>query len=101
MKDTKKYDESRQLHKEGSLRENKVELKGNVEVHSISPMSEEGRNDVNKYSNDLLEQVLSRDNINKAYKRVKENKGSHGIDGLTVDELLQHLKEHLQRHQEI
>ncbi|SUY47039.1 Reverse transcriptase/maturase [Clostridium putrefaciens] len=94
MKDTKKYDESRQLHKEDSLRENKVELKGNVEVHSISHMSEEGRNDVNRYGNDLLEQVLSRDNMNKAYKRVKANKRSHGIDGLTVDELLQHLKEH-------
>ncbi|MBU3161846.1 group II intron reverse transcriptase/maturase [Clostridium frigoris] len=94
MKDTKKYDESRQLHKEGSLRENKVELKGNVEVHSISPMSEEGRNDVNRYGNELLEQILSKDNMNKAYKRVKANKGSHGIDGLTVDELLQHLKEH-------
>ena len=94
MKDTKKYDESRQLHKEGSLRENRVELKDNVEVHSISPMSEEGRNGVNEYSNDLLEQILSRDNMNKAYKRVKANKGSHGIDGLTVDELLHHLKEH-------
>jgi len=94
LKDTKKYDESRQLHKEGSLRENRVELKVNVEVHSISPMSEEGRNGVNEYGNDLLEQILSRDNMNKAYKRVKANKGSHGIDGVTVDELLQHLKEH-------
>ncbi|MBU3161668.1 hypothetical protein KPL37_18395 [Clostridium frigoris] len=57
-------------------------------------MSEEGRNDVNRYGNDLLEQVLSRDTINKAYKRVKANKGSHGIDGLIVDELLDYLKEH-------
>lgn len=94
MKDTKKYDKSRQLHKEGFLQENRVELKGNVEVHSISSMSEEGRDDVNKCSNDLLEQILSKDNMNKAYKRVKANKGSHGIDGMTVDELLQHLKEH-------
>ncbi|MCA1076549.1 group II intron reverse transcriptase/maturase, partial [Clostridium bowmanii] len=58
------------------------------------PMSEEGRNGANRYGNDLLEQVLSKDNMNKAYKRVKANKGSHGIDGLTIDELLQHLKEH-------
>ncbi|MBW9147360.1 group II intron reverse transcriptase/maturase, partial [Clostridium sp. CM027] len=94
MKDTRKYDKSRQLHKEGSLRENRVELEGNVEVHSISSMSEEGRNDVNEYDNGLLEQILSRDNMNKAYKRVKANKGSHGIDGLTVDELLHYLKEH-------
>jgi RNA-directed DNA polymerase len=57
-------------------------------------MSKEERNDVNEYSNDLLEQILSKDNMNNAYKRVKANKGSHGIDGMTVDELLQHLKQH-------
>lgn len=94
MKDTKKYDESRQLHKEGYLHKNRVELKDNVEAHSISSMSDKGRNDVNEYGSDLLEQILSRDNMNSAYKRVKANKGSHGVDGMTVDELLQYLKEH-------
>lgn len=94
MKDTKKYDKSRQLHREGYLQENRVELKGNVEVHSISSMPKEGRNDGNEYGNELLEQILSRDNMNNAYKRVKANKGSHGIDGMTVDELLQYLKEY-------
>lgn len=94
MKDTKKYDESRQLYKEGYLHKNRVELKDNVEAHSISSMSDKGRNNVNEYGNDLLERILSRDNMNSAYKRVKANKGSHGIDGMTVDELLQYLKEH-------
>lgn len=94
MKDTKKYDESRQLHKEGYLHKNRVELKDNVEAHSISSMSDKGRNNVNECGNDLLERILSRDNMNSAYKRVKANKGSHGIDGMTVDELLQYLKEH-------
>lgn len=94
MKDTKKYDKSRQLHKEGYLQKNRVELKGNVEVQSISSMSKEGRNSVNEYGSDLLERILSKDNMNNAYKRVKANKGSHGIDGMTVDELLQYLKEH-------
>ncbi|WP_274381481.1 reverse transcriptase domain-containing protein, partial [Paenibacillus mesophilus] len=36
---------------------------------------------------------MSRDNMNEAFKRVKANKGSHGIDGMGVDELLQYLKE--------
>ena len=94
MKDTKKYDKSRQLHKEGYLQKNRVELKGIVEVQSISSMSKEGRNSVNEYGSDLLERILSKDNMNNAYKRVKANKGSHGIDGMTVDELLQYLKEH-------
>jgi RNA-directed DNA polymerase len=94
LKDTKKYDKSRQLHKEGYLQKNRVELKGIVEVQSISSMSKEGRNGVDGYGSNLLEQILSRDNMNNAYKRVRANKGSHGIDGMTVDELLQYLKEH-------
>ena len=94
MKDTKNYGKSRQLHKKGYLHGNRVELKSNVEVHSNSSMSNKGRNNVNEYSSDLLERILSRDNLNIAYKRVKANKGSHGIDGMTLDELLQYLKEH-------
>ena len=43
---------------------------------------------------DLLEQILSRDNLNRAYKRVKANKGASGVDGMTVDEALPWLKEH-------
>lgn len=37
---------------------------------------------------------LSRDNLNLAYKRVKANKGSHGVDGMKIDELLSFLKQH-------
>lgn len=32
--------------------------------------------------------------LNLAYKRVKANKGSHGVDGMKVDELLSFLKQH-------
>lgn len=42
----------------------------------------------------LLGKILHRDNLNKAYKRVKKNKGSHGVDGMKVDELLPFLKQH-------
>ena len=30
---------------------------------------------------ELLERILSRDNLNRAYRRVKANKGAPGIDG--------------------
>lgn len=43
---------------------------------------------------DLLERILDRDNLNRAYKRVKANHGAPGIDGMTVDEALPWLKEH-------
>jgi len=41
----------------------------------------------------LMERVVSRPNVMAAYKRVKENKGSPGMDGLTVEDLLTWLKE--------
>ena len=93
MKDTKKCVESRQLHKEDYLQENRVELEGNVGVRSISSTSDKEENDGNGYAKGLLEEILDRDNMNRAYKRVKSNKGKHGIDGMTVDELLPFLKE--------
>ena len=43
---------------------------------------------------DLLERILSRENLNRAYKRVKANKGAPGIDGMTVGEALPWLREH-------
>ncbi len=38
--------------------------------------------------------ILSPMNLNKAYKKVKSNKGSGGVDGLSVDDLLPYLLEH-------
>lgn len=44
----------------------------------------------------LLEAILYKDNFNRAYKRVKANKGAPGIDGMTIEEALSYLKEHQQ-----
>ena len=41
----------------------------------------------------LLEAILDRNNLNKAYLKVKKNGGSAGIDGMTVEEMLSYLKE--------
>lgn len=43
---------------------------------------------------DLLEKILSKDNLNRAYKRVKANKEAPGIDGMTVEDALPWLREH-------
>ena len=41
-----------------------------------------------------MEEVVPRENLKKALKRVCANKGSPGIDGMTVDELKSYLKVH-------
>ncbi len=42
----------------------------------------------------LMEAALTRGNLQAALKRVKKNKGSPGIDGMTVDDLSDHLRVH-------
>ena len=43
---------------------------------------------------DLMEMVVRRPNLQNALRRVRSNKGSPGIDGMTVGELSAHLREH-------
>ncbi len=42
----------------------------------------------------LLEMILSPINLNDAYKQVKSNKGSGGVDGMGVDEIIVYLIQH-------
>lgn len=42
----------------------------------------------------MMEQLLSRDNLILALKRVERNKGSHGVDGMSVKSLRAHVMEH-------
>lgn len=93
MKDNQKYDNGRQLQIEDYLQENKLETEGNVEVPSVFDVSAKEEIDTKTVTNELLEKILSSDNMNIAFKRVKANKGASGIDNMTVDELLQYLKE--------
>lgn len=93
MKDNQEYKNGRQLQIEDYLQENMLETEGNVEVPSILDVSELEEVDTKTVTNELLEKILSKDNMNTAFKRVKANKGASGIDDMTVDELLQYLKE--------
>jgi len=45
-------------------------------------------------TNDLMERVCSDENLNRAYSRVKANKGSAGVDGMTLSELRPWFREH-------
>lgn len=93
MKDKQEYNNGRQLHIEDYLQENKLETEGIARVPSVLDVSPSKEIDTKTVTNELLEKILSRDNMNMAFKRVKANKGASGIDNMTVDELLQYLKE--------
>ena len=43
---------------------------------------------------EMLEKILSDDNIKTAYKRVYANKGAGGVDGITINELEEYMQEH-------
>ena len=73
----------------GFLQRDSVEHKEYAEACST-----ENREVAERDGADLLEKVLDRDNLNRAYKRVKANKGACGVDGMTIEEALPWLKEH-------
>ena len=41
----------------------------------------------------LMEQILSKDNLNQAYLQVVRNKGAEGVDGMKYTELKEYLAE--------
>lgn len=78
---------------ESCLQRDSAERKGYVRAHrSFNRIWKERDSAEPK----LLEAILYKDNLNRAYKRVKANKGAAGIDGMTIEEALPYLKEHQQ-----
>ena len=73
MKGKQKYENGRQLQIEDYLQENKLEMESIVEEPSVFVVSEKGKVDTETVTNELLEKILSRDNLNLAFKRVKAN----------------------------
>lgn len=75
---------------EGFLQRASVEHQGYAEARSTDRSEGKERDG----ASGLLEAILDRDNLNRAYKRVKSNHGAAGIDGMSVEEALPWLKEH-------
>jgi RNA-directed DNA polymerase len=51
-------------------------------------------------TNPLMEAVCERENLKKALRRVKANKGSPGVDGMTVEQLPDYLRAHWPQHRD-
>ena len=93
MNVTKNEIKDRQLHIEDYLQMVSAEQKENAEV-SVHLVITENNDIITDFQTDeLLEQILQSDNLNKAFKKVKSNKGAGGVDGMSVDELLTFLKD--------
>jgi len=84
----------RQLRFEDCLQMVSAEQKEYAEVCASLKMTKTDITDTKQQSDGLLERILDLDNLNRAYERVKRNKGAGGIDGMQVDELLPYLREH-------
>src|SRR5208282_3066607 len=42
----------------------------------------------------LMEEVCDRENLERAWKRVRSNKGGPGVDGMTIDAAKDYMREH-------
>jgi len=67
-----------------------VETENSKGARSIGPLEAAEKNG----ADGLLEKILHRDNLNAAYKRVKQKGGAAGADGMPVGEMLPYLREH-------
>ena len=76
-------------YRKGCLQRDGVERKEYAGAQSVE--AREGRE--RDGARTLLDEILDRDNLNQAYKKVKSNKGAPGIDGMTVDAALPWLME--------
>ena len=74
--------------------DSRVEPKVMAGLQTFMGISEQGLTSFTCPTDGLLEFILSPANMNAAYKKVKSNKGSGGIDGMSTEALLAYLKKH-------
>ena len=82
---------SAENEKESCSRRDSAERKGYVRAHRSFNRIWKERDSAEP---DILGKILDRDNMNRAYRRVKANGGAPGADGMTIEGALPWLKEH-------
>ncbi len=94
MNVTKQKLKGRKLHKEDCPQMVAAEQREYVEVPASVRIAENNGIIADLPSDSLLRRIISRDNMNEAYKKVKTNKGAGGVDKMRVDELLPYLSKY-------
>ena len=82
------------ISQDNSQGKDRSETESELGVQTYIGITENNFTTIEQADFGLLEQILSPTNLNKAYKQVKSNKGSGGVDGLGVEDLLDYLLTH-------
>ena len=77
----------------GYCQRDSAKHKGYDRTLTEKKITENNITDANSEVNGLLEKILEPENLNRAFKQVKKNKGSHGVDKMEVEHLLQYLND--------
>ncbi len=83
----------RQLRIEDYLQMVSAEQKEYAEVCACQGIAQNTNVITDLQTAGMLEKILQKDNLNRAYKKVKSNKGSGGVDKMSVEDLLPYLQE--------
>jgi group II intron reverse transcriptase/maturase len=93
LKYSKESQEKQKTPEGGYPEEARLETGDNLGARQAKSALAKGNDDVQMvYTSNLLEMVLERGNLKRAYEQVVRNKGSHGIDEMKVDQLKPHLQ---------
>lgn len=94
LKDLADIQRQQKTSYEGSSANDRLETNN---MHGVPRISLASKKDISGgFSESLMEEILSKDNMFFALKRVERNRGSHGVDGMKVDELLPFLRQNWQ-----
>lgn len=83
----------RPLHIEDYLQMESEEQKEYAEVFVHQRIAENNDIITDFQTDNLMKKISHKDNLNKAYKKVKSNKGAGGIDGMSMDGFLGFLRD--------
>jgi group II intron reverse transcriptase/maturase len=81
------------ISKDSCHHESRAEPKGSDGGQTFMWITENNLTNTDRSEYGLLEQILSPSNLNRAYKRVRSNKGRGGIDKMEVESLKDYLVE--------
>jgi group II intron reverse transcriptase/maturase len=90
MKVTEQEGKHSQPRQSGLPQKNSAEHEGYAGACNSVRITENNAANANKGR--LLEQILNRNNLNRAFAKVKANKGAHGVDKMEVGEMLKYLQ---------